>query len=109
MINLGATRHFMSMEFARKNQIPEVKKDDPYQLTVVDGTLLSQDERMVKTETPPLRCQIQGKNLEQAVFDLVSILQDVILGMPWLEKVNPRIDWTSRKVIFKKKDTMRKT
>ena len=29
--------------------------------------------------------------------------------MPWLEKVNPRIDWTLKKVIFKKKDTMRKT
>ena len=59
---------------------------------VVDETPLSQDERMVKTETPSLRCQIQGKDLGQAVFDLVSIPQDVILGMPWLEKVNPRID-----------------
>ena len=64
---------------------------------------------MVKTKPSPLRCQIQGKDLGQAVFDLVSILQDVILGMPWLEKVNPRIDWTLRKVIFKKKDTMGKT
>ena len=86
-----------------------MKKNDPYQLTVVDGTPLSQDEGMVKTETPSLKGQIQGKDLRQAVFDLVSILQDIILGMPWLEKVNPRIDWTSRKVIFKKKGTMRKT
>ena len=109
MINSGATRNFMSTEFARKNKIPGVKKDDPYQLTVVDGTPLSQDERMVKTKTPPLRCQMQGKDLGQAVFDLVTILQDVILGMPWLEKVNSKIDWTLRKVIFKKKDTMGKT
>ena len=64
---------------------------------------------MVKAETPPLRYQIQRKDLGQAVFDLVSISQDVILGMPWLEKVNPRIDWTLRKVILKKKDTMEKT
>ena len=109
MIDSGATKNFMSTEFARKNQIPGVKKDDPYQLTIVDGTPLSQDERMVKTETLPLRCQIQGRDLGQAVFDLVLIPQDVILGMPWLEKVNPRIDWTLRKVIFKKKDTMGKT
>ena len=108
-IDLGATRNFMFMEFARKNQIPGVKNNDSYQLTVVDRTLLSQDEGMVKTETPPLGCQIQGKDLRQAVFDLISIPQDVILGMHWLEKVNPRIDWTLRKVIFKKKDTMRKT
>ena len=63
---------------------------------------------MVKTKTSPLRCQIQGKDLGQAVFDLVLILQDVILGMPWLEKVNLRINWMLRKVIFKKKDTTRK-
>ena len=99
----------MSTEFARKNKIPGVKKDNPYQLMVIDGTLLSQDEGMVKTKTPPLRCQMQGKDLGQAVFDLVSIPQDVILGMPWLEKVNPRIDWTLKKVILEKKNTMGKT
>ena len=58
---------------------------------------------MVKIETLPLRCQIQGKDLGQAVFDLISIPQDVMLGMPWLEKVSPRIDWMLKKVIFKKK------
>ena len=109
MINSGVTGNFMSTEFAKKNWILEVKKNDSYQLTVVDGTSLSQDERMVKTETPPLRCQIQKKDLGQVVFDLVSIPQGDILGMPQLEKVNPRIDWTSRKVIFKKKNTKRKT
>ena len=92
MIDSGSTRKFMSTEFARKNRILGVKKDDSYQLTVVDRTFLSQDKGMVKTKTPLLRCQIQGKDLGQAVFDLVSIPQDVILKMPWLEKVNPRID-----------------
>ena len=109
IIYSSATKNFMSTKCARKNQILGVKKNDPYQLTVVNGTPLSQNEVMVKTETPPLRCQIQGRNLGQAVFDLVSILQDVILGMPWLKKVNPRIDWTLRKVIFKKKNIMKKT
>ena len=58
MINSSATRNFMSTEFARKNWIPGVKKNDPYQLMVVNGTPLSQDEGMAKTATPPLRCQI---------------------------------------------------
>ena len=64
---------------------------------------------MVKSKTPLLRCHIQGKDLEQAIFDLILILQDVVLEMPWLEKVNPRIDWTSKKVIFKKKDNTGKS
>ena len=109
MIDSSATGNFMSIELARKNQIPGVKKDDSYQLMVADETLLSQDEGMVRTETPPLRCRIQGRDLGQTVFDLISILQDVLQGMPWLEKVNPRIDWMLRKVIFKKKNTMGKT
>ena len=99
----------MSMELAKKKQILGMKKNNSYQLTVVEETLFSQDEGMVKTKTLHLRNQIQGKDLGQALFDLVSIRQDVILGMPWLEKVNPWIDWTSKKVIFKKKNTMRKT
>ena len=92
MINSGTTGNFKSTEFAKKKLIPGVRKNDPYQLMVIDKTLLSQDEGMVKTETPPLKCQIQGRDLGQAIFDLVSISQDVILGMPWLEKVNSRID-----------------
>ena len=47
---------------------------------------------MVKEETLPLMSQIHGKDLGRITFDLVSIPHEVILGIPWLEKVNPSID-----------------
>ena len=47
---------------------------------------------MVKEEILPLMSQIHGKDLGRITFDLVSILYEVILGIPWLEKVNTSID-----------------
>ena len=47
---------------------------------------------MVKEKTLPLMSQIHGKDLGCITFDLVSISHEVILGIPWLEKVNPSID-----------------
>ena len=47
---------------------------------------------MVKGETLPLTSQIHGKDLGLITFDLVSISHEVILGIPWLDKVNPSID-----------------
>ena len=95
MIDSGATRNFMSRKFATNHKIPELTKGRSYQLTVVDETPLNQDERMVKEETLPLMSQIHGKDLGRIAFDLVSIPHEVILGIPWLEKVNPSIDWNS--------------
>ena len=102
MIDSGATRNFMSRKFATNHKILGLLKERPYQLTVVDGTPLNQDERMVKEETLPLMSQIHGKDLRRITFDLVSISHEVILGIPWLEKVNPSMDWNSQKITIGK-------
>ena len=95
MIDSSATRNFMLKKFAMNHRIPGLPKEKPYQLTVVDGTPLNQDEGMVKKETLPLISQIHGKDLGRITFDLMSIPHEVILGIQWLEKVNPSIDWNS--------------
>ena len=92
MIDSCATRNFMSRKFATNHRIPGLPKERPYQLMVVDGTPLNQNEGMVKEETLPLMSQIHGKDLGRITFNLVSIPHEVILGIPWLEKVNPSID-----------------
>ena len=109
MINSGATRNFMSRKFATNHRIPGLPKERPYQLTVVDGTPLNQDEGMVKEETLPLMSQIHGKDLGRIIFDLVSIPHEVILGIPWLEKVNPSIDWNSQKITIGKGKSRKST
>ena len=109
MIDSGATRNFMSRKFATNHRIPGLPKERPYQLTVVDGTPLNQDEGMVKEETLPLMSQIHGKDLGRITIDLVSIPHEVILGIPWLEKVNPSIDWNSQKITIGKKKSKKST
>ena len=108
MIDSGATGNFMSRKFATNHRIPGLSKERPYQLTVVDGTPLNQDKGMVKEETQPLMSQIHGKDLGRITFDLVSIPHEVILGIQWLEKVNPSIDWNSQKITIGK-ETLRKS
>ena len=109
MIDSGASRNFMSRKFATNQRIPGLPKKRPYQLTVGDGTPLNQDERMVKEETLPLMSQIHGKDLGRITFDLVSIPHKVILEIPWLEKVNPSIDWNSQKITIGKEKSRKST
>ena len=109
MIDSGATRNFMSRKFATNYRIPGLPKERPYQLTVVDETPLNQDEGMVKEETLPLMSQIHGKDLGRITFDLMSIPHEVILGIPWLEKVNPSIDWNSQKITIGKVKSKKST
>ena len=109
MINSGATRNFMSRKFATNHRIPGLPKERPYQHTVVDETPLNKNEGMVKEETLPLMSQIHGKDLGRITFDLVSIPHEVILGIPWLEKVNPSIDWNSQKITIRKEKLKKST
>ena len=82
MIDSGATKNFMSRKFATNHKISGLPKERPYQLTIIDGTPLNQDEKMVKEETLPLMSQIHGKDLGRITFDLVSIPYEVILEIP---------------------------
>ena len=100
MINSGATGNFMSESFARRNKVPVQGKKDPYQLTVVDGTPLSKDKRQVTKKTKSLRLSVHGMTIGTEEFDLVQIPHEVILGLLWLEKQNPKIDWRRRQLVF---------
>ena len=109
MIDSGATGNFLSRKFATNHRISGLSKKRPYQLTVADGTPLNQDEGMVKEETLSLMSQIHGKDLGRITFDLVSVPHEVILGIPWLEKVNPSIDWNSQKITIEKEKSKKST
>ena len=109
MIDSGATGSFMLRKFATNHKIPGLLKERPYQLTVVNRTFLNQDEGMVKEETLLLMSQIHSKNIRRIIFDLVSISHEVILGIPWLEKVNPSIDWNSQKITIGKEKSRKFT
>ena len=64
---------------------------------------------MVNEETLLFMSQIHEKDLGHITFDLVSIPHEVILGIPWLEKVNSSIDWNFRKITIGKEKSKKFT
>lgn len=99
MIDSGATGNFISWKYARWKRLPTQKKKDQYDLQMADGSTLSS---RVDEETISLPLAIQ-RHHEELTFDVVGMAtHDVILGMPWLKKHNPVIDWRRGVLTFKR-------
>ena len=98
MIDSGATGNFISRDLVRANDLPTRKKDQQYDLQMADGSTSSTGR--IDEETLPLPTAIQ-RHHEEIIFDVVGMAtHHVILGMPWLNKHNPDIDWKKRVLRF---------
>jgi hypothetical protein len=78
MIDCGATENFIDREYARRNQIPLLRKTHEVLLDVAINN---------HEETVRLQCITIGNS-------------SVIVGLPWLRKHNPAIDWKENRVSF---------
>ena len=103
MVDSGATGNFISPELVATLGCATQEKDEPYQLQAIDGNSLSKDDsRGVVKETKPLPVAIQ-RHHEELTFDIVGMAtHDVVLGMPWLKKHNPILDWEKRVLTFER-------
>ena len=90
MIDSGASRSFVSDNYVSQNGIATRKmKDGGYGLTAVDGSALPD----VDSETMPLPLSF-GEHYEDITLDVVPMARHtIVLGIPWLRKHNPSIDW----------------
>ena len=90
----------MSERFAQNKGIATRKKKDRYKLITVDRSSLPK----VDSETIPLPLAIQQHH-EEVVLDVTAMAShDIVLGMPWLKKHNPVIDWRRRVLTFEQCD-----
>jgi hypothetical protein len=97
IIDSGAEGNFMSLEWAKENQIPRIPKQNRYFLEMYNGKAI---ENPVTEETLPILVDIQ-QHQEKMVFDLVSRTdRDVVIGIPWLRYHNPTINWKTSKFTF---------
>ncbi len=103
MIDSGATGNFISQEIISKHQLPTVLKDTPEMLKVIDGTPISSGS--ITSNTPMLKL---GISLGETTFsntvtlDIIPMKYPVILGLPWLKKHDPVIDWKNLALSFSK-------
>jgi hypothetical protein len=97
MIDCGATENFIDREYARQNQIPLLRKAVPRHCLAVDGT-----EVLGGPITHEALLDVTINNHEETVrLQCITIgNSSVILGLPWLRKHNPAIDWRENRVSF---------
>ena len=90
MIDCGATKNFINQKAVRKWGLPSKKQKTPESLVLANGQIVEQG----LTHEVPGKLIIKNfaHNLALNITNLGS--HKIILGMPWLSKVNPQIDWT---------------
>ena len=90
MVDCGATDTFLSSRFVSKNKVKTRKLDKPVPILNIDG---SPNVHGSITEVAVLRMDI-GSHSEKVVFPITDVgTEDVVIGLDWLRKHNPDIDW----------------
>jgi hypothetical protein len=97
LIDSGATNNFMNPRFKENRQV----RTNPLPFTVpvagLDGEVLSGG---VSEETILLPMSVYG-HPELIKFNVLETGDyDIVLGIPWLRKHNPSIDWQSGRITF---------
>ena len=90
MIDSGATALFLDHSFIKKNQISLTPLCHPINLYNIDG---SSNQAGQITHFARLKLGLDG--FDEWTDFLATNLggENAILGLPWLCKVNPHIDW----------------
>ena len=94
LVDSGAQDNYISPTVVNKDKIPWINKRNPYQLNTVEGEPLSYQQGLVDKETAQLQVSTPGWEGSLS-FDITNTGYMVILGIPWLRRANPRIDWAT--------------
>ena len=91
LIDSGAEGQFIDINFAKTHRIPLHKLDVPIPVRNVDNTPNSQGP----ITHYAIRCTFLNQKLV-FIWYLATLLgkQTIILGLPWLRRLNPKINWS---------------
>ena len=97
MIDSGATALFIHDRFVNQHKIWRIPLKRPIPLSNIDGT---KNKAGSLTHYARLTLKI-GDHEETSDFLITDIgPEDVILGLPWLKKMNPVIDWNLGQMVL---------
>ena len=99
MLDSGASSCFIDSSFASSHNFPFVTKKSPVPVQVIDGQPISSGP--ITSHTAIVKMTIEGTNHSEDIsFNVISMSYPVVLGIPWLRKHMPSIDWNSGSVTF---------
>lgn len=97
MLDCGASDSFVDQEFVKKNNIKTKKLTNPAVIRNTDGTANNAGRVTEKVEAS---MRYKG-HIEVMTFYVTNLGNvDVILGLTWLKKHNPEIDWKTGEVVM---------
>ena len=95
LVDSGADESLMDWNLARQHGVKTVPLTQPVNASALDGRLLFK----VTHRTAPIQVTINDHHTELMQFHLFDSAQHpLVLGVPWLKKHNPHIDWRSGKI-----------
>jgi hypothetical protein len=103
LLDCGSTTNFISKRFVKLNNVPTSNTANSQVVRLADGTVTSSNKI-----SKNFHLSINGRDFCESllVFPIESF--DVILGMPWLKRHNPVIDWTNDQISFPQLNTLKR-
>jgi hypothetical protein len=98
MIDSGAEGIFLNRKYIKKNRLECVRLQRPIPVFNIDGTL-NKDRSIEETASVQVKGSGHVENLRCFVTELGD--DDMILGLPWLEKHNPDVHWNTGKILIR--------
>ena len=99
LLDCGSTGSCISEDFVRKNQIRTTKVARPIPIYNADGT---ENKGGPIREYVDMRMIVQD-HVERIQFAVSSLGEtDIFIGLDWLRKHNPDIDWRKSTMLFKR-------
>ena len=97
MVDSGAPENFIDQQFCIQYQFPVRRLNQPRDIFVIDGKSSSVGPI---TQEAIIAIDI-GSYREQIRFQVANLKKhEAILGMPWLKKHNPMINWDKEQISF---------
>lgn len=87
LLDSGATRELISWEFVQRKNLTVTKIRRPILLEYMDGR---KSERLTHETTQVFR--MKGRKV-RITYLVCNIAEDIVLGLRWLKKCNPDINW----------------
>ena len=92
LLDSGSQANYVSANIVDKSGLLQWHKTDPYPLQVANGAPMP-DNDTIRYEVRNVELLIQ-EHREEITLDILEMAtHDIILGLPWLRKHNPEIDW----------------
>ena len=91
LVDCGATTNFVASGLVTRHPL--------WRQTIMNADIILADGSKGKSSAAvSVPLNILGQDQEVPCLVLSSMLNDVILGLPWLEATNPKIDWRNRSI-----------